>query len=82
MHRPKLRESKFTHNVQADASVEEKRPARLRRCVAKGLGVLQTLLGQSNTVHSSQINPGCPNRPDTEGGLVSVPIPSSLVACL
>ena len=66
--------------LEADALVEEKRPARVRRCVAKGLGVLQTLLGQSNTVHRSQINPGCPNRPDTEGGLVSMPIPSSLVA--
>ena len=69
-----------TYPQEADALVEEKRPARVRRCVAKGLGVLQTLLGQSNTVHRSQINPGCPNRPDTEGGLVSVPISSSLVA--
>ena len=58
-----------TYVQEADASAEEKRPARVRRCVAKGLGVLQTLLGQSNTVHRSQINPGCPNRPDTEGGL-------------
>ena len=58
-----------TYPQEADALVEEKRPARVRRCVAKGLGVLQTLLGQSNTVHRSQINPGCPNRPDTEGGL-------------
>ena len=41
--------------------------------------MLQTLLGQSNTVHRFQINPGCPNRPDTEGGLVSVTIYSSLM---
>ena len=46
----------------------------IRAHVLKGMRVLQTLLGQSNTVHRSQINPGCPNRPDTEGGLVSVPI--------
>ena len=43
----------------------------IRAHVLKGMRVLQTLLGQSNTVHRSQINPGCPNRPDTEGGLVS-----------
>ena len=65
-----------TYVQEADASAEEKRPARLRRCVAKGLGVLQTLFGQSNTVHHTNTF----GRPDTEGGLVSVPIPSSLVA--
>ena len=65
-----------TYPQEADALVEEKRPARVRRCVAKGLGVLQTLLGQNNTVQRSNIN----GRPDTEGGLVSVPISSSLVA--
>ena len=64
-----------TYPQEADALVEEKRPARVRRCVAKGLGVLQTLLGQNNTVQRSNIN----GRPDTEGGLVSVPIYSSLV---
>ena len=42
----------------------------IRAHVLKGMRVLQTLLGQSNTVHRSQIIPGCPNRPDTEGGLV------------
>ena len=52
----------------------------IRAHVLKGMHVLQTLLGQSNTVHRSQIIPGCPNRRDTEGGLVSVPISSSLVA--
>jgi hypothetical protein len=52
---------------------------QIRAHVLKGMRVLQTLLGQSNTVHRSQIIPGCPNRPDTEGGLVSVPIYSSLV---
>ena len=52
-----------TYPHEADALVEEKRPARVRRCVAKGLGVLQTLLGQNNTVHRSNIN----GRPDTEG---------------
>ena len=52
---------------------------QIRAHVLKGMRVLQTLLGQSNTVHRSQIIPGCPNSPDTEGGLVSVPIYSSLV---
>ncbi len=48
----------------------------IRGHVLKGMCVLQTLLGQDNTVHRSQMNPGDPNRPDTEGGLVSVPIPA------
>ena len=52
---------------------------QIRAHVLKGMRVLQTLLGQSNTVHCSQIIPGCPNSPDTEGGLVRVPIYSSLV---
>ena len=43
-----------TYPQEADALVEEKRPARVRRCVAKGLGVLQTLLGQPNTQHRSR----------------------------
>ena len=47
----------------------------IRAHVLKGMRVLQTLLGQSNTVQRSNIN----GRPDTEGGLVSVPIYSSLV---
>ena len=48
------------------------RPGYLREHVAEGLAVVQKLLGQSNTAHSSQIRPGFPNRPDTQGGLVSV----------
>ena len=48
----------------------------IRAHVLKGMRVLQTLLGQSNTVHHTNTF----GRPDTEGGLVSVPIPSSLVA--
>jgi hypothetical protein len=46
--------------------------ARIREHVAEGLAVVQRLFGQSNTVHRSQIRPGFPNRPDTQGGLVSV----------
>ena len=44
------------------------RPGYLREHVAEGLGVVQRLLGQSNTVH--HINTF--GRPDTQGGLVSV----------
>ena len=47
----------------------------IRGHVLNGLCVLQTLLGQSNTVH--HINTS--GRPDTQGGLVSVPIPASPV---
>ena len=46
--------------------------ARIREHVAQGLALVQRLLGQSNTAHRSQIIPGFPNRPDTQGGLVSV----------
>ena len=48
------------------------RPGYLREHVAQGLALVQRLLGQSNTAHRSQIIPGFPNRPDTQGGLVSV----------
>ena len=47
---------------EADASETGARPARLRRSVEKGLGVLQTLLGQSNTVHHVNTS----GRPDTQ----------------
>ena len=69
-----------TYPQEADALVEEKRPARVRRCVAKGLGVLQTLLGQPNTQHRSRRDGIEPLRPDTEGGQVSVPTPSLMPA--
>ena len=52
----------------------------IRAHVLKGMRVLQTLLGQPNTQHRSRRDGIEPLRPDTEGGLVSVPIPSSLVA--
>ena len=48
------------------------RPGYLREHVAQGLALVQRLLGQSNTAHRSQIRPGFPNRPDTQGGLGSV----------
>ena len=52
----------------------------IRAHVLKGMRVLQTLLGQPNTQHRSRRDGIEPLRPDTEGGLVSVPISSSLVA--
>ena len=51
----------------------------IRAHVLKGMRVLQTLLGQPNTQHRSRRDGIEPLRPDTEGGLVSVPIYSSLV---
>ena len=69
-----------TYPQEADALVEEKRPARVRCCVVKGLGVLQTLLGQPNTQHRSRRDGIEPLRPDTEGGQVSVPTPSLMPA--
>ena len=53
----------------------------IRAHVLKGMRVLQTLLGQPNTQHRSRRDGIEPLRPDTEGGLVSVPIYSSLVTC-
>jgi hypothetical protein len=53
---------------------------QIRAHVLKGMRVLQTLLGQPNTQHRSRRDGIEPLRPDTEGGLVSVPISSSLVA--
>jgi hypothetical protein len=44
----------------------------IRGHVLNGMCVLQRLLGQSNTAQRLQAD----GRPDTEGGLVSVPIPA------
>jgi len=61
------------HTLKADG-----KRSTIRLHVFKGMGVLQKLLGQSNTVQRLQAD----GRPDTQGGQVSVPTPSSLVACL
>ena len=65
---------RFCENAAALGTLKKNgsRPGYLREHVAEGLAVVQKLLGQSNTAHRSQIRPGFPNRPDTQGGLVSV----------
>jgi len=61
---------RFCENAAALGTLKKNgsRPGYLREHVAEGLGVVQRLLGQSNTVH--HINTF--GRPDTQGGLVSV----------
>ena len=63
---------RFCENAAALGTLKKNgsRPGYLREHVAEGLGVVQRLLGQSNTVH--HINTF--GRPDTQGGLVSVRI--------
>jgi hypothetical protein len=61
---------RFCENAAALGTLKKNgsRPGYLREHVAEGLGVVQRLLSQSNTVH--HINTF--GRPDRQGGLVSV----------
>jgi hypothetical protein len=71
-----LQEATVSRQLKADG-----KRSTIRLHVFKGMGVLQKLLGQANTQQRTRAGGVIEApRPDTEGGQVSVPIPSPMPA--